>query len=315
MCAQHIELCTDGTQKHKKYTFWMKIYLVGLPINTPCMDDGLTDSSATKWGPRSRQHTFGTHCRASDTFGPSSQRNNLHFICKREKEKKKKTCHYNVIFLTFSVFVLSHLSSYSTHFHIMLRGLWILICVSTVVHGTVASLPWSERKLVRTAQSQPKNTKRKARNELEASGRRVSVSTDKCVLAERLRARKKDLILKAQLKCAADDTEKEKNLLEENSSMLLQIYMFEGQRLRPLTPGTPHLLSAVFLSVDLLLKDSKSINEEGGLAPNSSGKTQIICQKIGPWVQLGVPTGQWSQTHIGSGTFLIQQMCSYFQKT
>ena len=42
---------------------------------------------------------------------------------KGKKKKKNKTCHYNVIFLTFSVFVLSHLSSYSTHFHIMLRGL------------------------------------------------------------------------------------------------------------------------------------------------------------------------------------------------
>ena len=42
-------------------------------------------------------------------------------------------------------------------------------------------------------------------------------------------------------------------------------------------------------------------NNEGGLSPNSWGKPQIISQEIGSWLQLGVPMGQQSQTHIKSG--------------
>ena len=41
-------------------------------------------------------------------------------------------------------------------------------------------------------------------------------------------------------------------------------------------------------------------NEEEGLSWNSSGKPKIIRQKVGSWVQLGVPIGQWYQTHIKS---------------
>ena len=47
-------------------------------------------------------------------------------------------------------------------------------------------------------------------------------------------------------------------------------------------------------------KESIENNEDGGLAPNSTWTPKIANQKFGSCKQLGIPTGQWCQTHIKS---------------
>ena len=47
-------------------------------------------------------------------------------------------------------------------------------------------------------------------------------------------------------------------------------------------------------------------NEDGGLPRNSSGESKTVSQQIGSWVQLGVPTGLWSQTRINIGNRMVK---------
>ena len=55
---------------------------------------------------------------------------------------------------------------------------------------------------------------------------------------------------------------------------------------------------AVLLLVDKL---NKLNDEEGGLSPNCSGNSNIIRQKTGSWVQLGVHNRTMVPTHFRSG--------------
>lgn len=82
------------------------------------------------------------------------------------------------------------------------------------VHGTVVSLPRSgrksklspaaEKKLVRMVKSKPRTAKKQVRDELQAAGTQVSVSTVKRVLYRHglrgCRARRKPLLQKQHLK-------------------------------------------------------------------------------------------------------------------
>ena len=102
-------------------------------------------------------------------------------------------------------------------------------------------------------------------------------------------------LLKARLKFAADHTDKEKNLPEEN------------KRNKSCLDPTPNLLPSMVLvalyAVRLFCcwwiccsKETKCNNGEGGLSPNSSGKPKIISQKIWALMQQEI-NPKWSSPH------------------